>query len=193
MKKEIPAPTAARKAIHETTFGFTRNIRDATGTRNQSAALRYRSSTTRAPRTPSRRSPVRGLCLSLEDREDPFGRLARRRTRRVDLEDERKAGDRLLQDHVDRLRLDILPDFLRRPTPRHKSCAEDGRSAPQDHRDVRFHQMAIVAFEERNLCGDVQRSPQRVDIHFIATPCIVPTHDEYFLAGDLIDIYDRVP
>src|SRR6058998_864232 len=45
MKKEMPAPTAARKAIHETTFGLTRSIREATGTRNQSAALRYRSRT----------------------------------------------------------------------------------------------------------------------------------------------------
>src|SRR2546425_6484979 len=45
MKKETPAPTAARKATQETTFGFTRSMREATGTRNQSAALRYRSRT----------------------------------------------------------------------------------------------------------------------------------------------------
>src|SRR5713226_2079241 len=50
----MPAPTAARKAIHETRFGLTRSIRDATGTRNQSAAFRYRSRTT---------DPNRGIVL----------------------------------------------------------------------------------------------------------------------------------
>src|SRR5437867_13450848 len=50
--------------------------------------------------------------LSLKDREDRLGRFARGRVRRVDLEHERKAGDRLLQDHVNRLRIDVLADFL---------------------------------------------------------------------------------
>src|SRR5207247_10333624 len=44
-KKAIPAPTAANRAPHETRFGFTWIRREATGTRNQSAALRYRSKT----------------------------------------------------------------------------------------------------------------------------------------------------
>src|SRR5207247_2926423 len=64
--------------------------------------------------------------LSLKDREDRLGRLARGRVRRVDLENERKASDRFLQAHVDRLRFDVLPDFFRRPTAGLESGTPDG-------------------------------------------------------------------
>src|SRR5438093_11391523 len=77
--------------------------------------------------------------LSLKDREDRLGRLARGRIRRVDLENERKASDRFLQAHVDRLRFAVLPDFFRRPTARLESGTQDGRSAAEDPGEVPIH------------------------------------------------------
>src|SRR5947199_10713804 len=99
MKKEMPAPTAARKAIHETTFGLTRSSREATGTRNQSAALRYRSSTTRAPPGPNRRTRVRGLPFPPPNREGPLGGFGPSSIWRFNPENQGKAKGRLPDGH----------------------------------------------------------------------------------------------
>src|SRR5436309_10020391 len=128
----------------------------------------------------------------LNDREDRLRRLPRRRTRRVDLEDEVQPTDRLLQDHVDRFGLDVLADLLRGPSPRLEPLAQDGRTAPQDDGQVHVHPVAVMAPQKRNLRRDAQAFPQRLDVDLVAAASRVPADNDALPSRNLVEVHDDV-
>src|SRR5438552_12304004 len=89
--------------------------------------------------------------LPLQDREDRRCGILRCRVGRVDLVHEGKSIDCLLQDNSDRLGLHVLPDLLRRPSPRPEPRMQNRWPASKDEGEVYVHPMAVMAPQERDL------------------------------------------
>src|SRR5438552_10212413 len=179
-------------AAHDTAFGFTWMRRAATGTRKRSAKARYRSNTRTTPRMSSRRTQVRGPSSSLENLEDRLRSLLRSEVGRVDLEHEREPCDRLLEDHVDRFRLHVLPDLLAGPPPRLEPLSQYGRFATEDDGHPDVHVMAIVSLEERDFRRYLESIPEGVDVDLVAPSHLISSGDQSFVPRHIVQIDDEV-
>lgn len=128
---------------------------------------------------------------TLEDFEDHLGSLVWVRGSRVDLVHERNAVQRLLEDHTDRLRFDILTDLCRRPAPGFKPESQNGRLASKDDRYVDIEQVSVMTSKECDLRRDTQRSGKLRQVHLVTAAGLIPSHDRSGRTGGLLDIDDR--
>src|SRR2546425_3855678 len=133
------------------------------------------------------------LRLALQDRHDPVRGFRRRHIRRIDFVDEGQVRHRLLEDHINRLGLDVLVNLFRSPPSGPQPLPKHGRAAPEDDRDIHAHAMGEVRTKEGDLRGDVQPVSKRFDVDLIGLADRVAPGDEAVPPGDLVEIDDGVP
>src|SRR3990172_8434676 len=190
-KKANPAPAATRNAAQLRAFGLTVRRRSASGRSARSANALRDSSTNPldllAPVDPARLPTV---ALALQPLEHAAGALLGRPARRVDLEDGRSPGDRFLQDHVDRLRLHVLPDLLDGPPPRPEPPPQLLRVASEHDDEVHGQAVGVVRLQERDLRRHVETAREGVHVHD-RRAVLVRLGQSHLLGGD-VEVHDVV-
>jgi len=132
------------------------------------------------------------LGLALHNREDRCSSLVWGRLCRIDFVNERQAADRLLQDHVNRLGLDVLQDLRLGPSPSLKPFPEDVWSTTENDGEIRVHEMTVMALEECDLGRDPEVPPEALDVDLVGLPTLVAARDEPANAGFMFEIHDRI-
>ena len=64
--------------------------------------------------------------------------------------------------------------------------------APEDQSEIHVHQVAVMGFQEGDLCGDPDAPPQRLEVDLVRAANRVPPDDEAFVPGQVIEVDHRV-